>query len=303
MKTTTITTHISGGLGNQLFQIFNVISHSLKWNYNFKFFTDNDFTPGITQRKTYWKTFLSSLQKYSFKEDVYHHHHITESSFSYSQIQNPINNTDLKLKPSIIWFKGYFQSYKYFDDKFLEICELINLKERKENVKQKLELDGIINLEKSIAIHFRFGDYMGLQHIHPIINVSYYSRSIQYILQQDPTINTIYIFYEYNEKDIELYYVYVDWLMKKFIDNNIKFVHFNNEMIKDDWEEMIAMSLCKHNVIANSTFSWWGAYLGDNNNRIICYPDRWFGEGYNSGASSKVNVDNLFPPYWKKINC
>ena len=59
---------------------------------------------------------------------------------------------------------------------------------------------------------------------------------------------------------------------------------------------MISMSLCQHNIIANSSFSWWGAYLNDNAN-IVYYPDVWFGP-----AQNNKNITDLYPYNWKRIN-
>jgi hypothetical protein len=56
------------------------------------------------------------------------------------------------------------------------------------------------------------------------------------------------------------------------------------------------MSLCKHNIIANSSFSWWGAYFNENLEKIVCYPSVWFGKNV------EHNVVDLFPNRWVKIN-
>ena len=64
-----------------------------------------------------------------------------------------------------------------------------------------------------------------------------------------------------------------------------------------DWEEMLAMSLCNHNIIANSTFSWWGAYFNSNEDKIVCYPSVWFGPELKNN-----NTVDLFPEEWKCIH-
>jgi hypothetical protein len=63
----------------------------------------------------------------------------------------------------------------------------------------------------------------------------------------------------------------------------------------EDWEQMLLMSLCNHNIIANSTFSWWGAYLNDNPGKIVCYPEHWF------MPEVKKDVTDLFEEDWIKI--
>jgi hypothetical protein len=60
---------------------------------------------------------------------------------------------------------------------------------------------------------------------------------------------------------------------------------------------MIIMSNCHSNIIANSSFSWWGAYFNNNENKIVCYPSLWFGEFL------KNNMDSMFPEKWVQIDC
>jgi hypothetical protein len=86
----------------------------------------------------------------------------------------------------------------------------------------------------------------------------------------------------------------------RFISNYLGHEHFEYILVDnhglEDWEQMILMSLCDHHIIANSTFSWWGAYFNSNPNKIVYCPSVWFGPGY----QDKNTVD-LYPTTWKIV--
>jgi len=273
-----ISVYIMGGLGNQLFQIFATISYALN-NEKELFFPFADKSNGFTERKVYWGSFLSSIQ-FLVKNETIEMDLLREKGFEYNKI--------VKVFGKNIMLYGYYQSYKYFEDKYDIICNMIELEKKKTFVKTKYKH---YDLNDSISIHFRIGDYINIQEKHPIMEISYYENALSEIIKNNPHTRCVYYFTE--KKDfIEAQNIIIE-LSSKF--KNLTIMYIKN--IEEDWEEMLLMSLCSHNIIANSTFSWWGAYFNDNQKKMVCYPSKWF------GPALFHQTYDLFPPTWTKINC
>jgi len=272
-----ITINLMGGLGNQLFQIFTTIAYCLRNNKEFKFEYSDILTIGI-HRPTYWNNFLSDLKKYT----VNHKLNFTlykEPYFHFKQIPNNLNNIKLI---------GYFQSFKYFLDKYEEICDIINLKEQQLMVKKKYYPD----MKNIISMHFRLGDYKQKQQYHPVLDINYYNKSIQKII--DITVNNEYnVLYFCEKDDNNIIEKHIQYFINMF--PKLKFIKVDDTI--SDWEQMLIMSICDHNIIANSTFSWWGAYFNNNQDKIVCYPSIWFGP-----AMKQHNVNDLFIDKWIRIS-
>lgn len=264
---------VNGGLGNQIFKIFAVISYYIDNCQNYILYTNND----NGYRKYYWDTLFSNIG-HKVSNDASILEKYTAPFFHYKEL--PIFNNDTLLD-------GYFQSYKYFESKYNEICNMIELKKKKMIVKEKYNKYDFSN---SISMHFRIGDYINIQNSHPILDKNYYLNALEYLLEKDDNLKTVYYFTE--KHDISEVENNISFLKSKLPNIEFKYVHD----IEEDWEEMLLMSMCEHNIIANSTFSWWGAYFNSNPDKIVCYPSNWFGSGLTH------NTDDLFPPKWIKIS-
>ena len=267
-----------GGLGNQLFQIFTVIAYSLEHKIAFRFPSNktgctHTLQGVIYKRPLYFDTFLKNLLP--FTATIFNSH-ITYREKGHFYTKIPFCQKNMLLT-------GYFQSYKYFDKYKFDILKLIGYNS------YKLKLDDGYN--NTISIHFRIGDYKHKPKYHPILPVEYYQKSLNHILLKT-NCDKFNVIYYCEKKDTEQ------------VNNNINVLKtlFPNLIFKkspeilEDWEEVISMSCCTHNIIANSTFSWWGAYLNENKDKIICYPSKWFGDVAN------INVCDLCPETWEKIN-
>jgi hypothetical protein len=282
-----ISCKLQGGLGNQLFQIYATIAHADLTNSEFFFSNAYELNCSVTNRHTYWDTFLSNLQPFLLDPKLINQNNviiIKEKGFTYSPLSM---NEQSKLRILV----GYFQSYKYFDNYFLTINRLLKIDEFKVRLTNKyLKL---INEDKPISMHFRLGDYKKLPEHYQILNTNYYKTALKCLLETEQTNKkpdkTVLYFCE--DQDLEDVESIIMELKAEF--PGIIFMRPDPEL--EDWEQLILMSLCRHNIIANSTFSWWGAYLNTSREKTVVYPSMWF------GPKIKHGLQDLFPENWIKI--
>ena len=273
-----ITCNLMGGLGNQLFQIFATLSYAFNNKEPFCFL----HTETLGNRITYWNTFLSHLKKFTVN-NLPKMHVIRESGFHYNELTFDSHHSNICLQ-------GYFQSYKYFENNYETICKFIKLEEQKTLIRNKYAHD----YETFTSMHFRVGDYKNIQQCHPIMSYEYYNNCMKYIMEKtNNTRLTIFYFCEKEDDDI----------VGETI-NKLQIEHPSSNFIKidfdiADWEQVLMMSLCRYNIIANSSFSWFGAYFNSQEDKIICYPEVWFGHA----LSNTHNTKDLCPNTWSKISC
>lgn len=279
-----LTCNLMGGLGNQIFQIFTTISYSIKSKKPFKFLNIDVLGSGnTTVRYTYWNTFFYQLKKFLI-EELPPINVIREKEFAF----NELNIVDFSNKNYMLY--GYFQSYKYFNEHYSTICKLINLEVMKNNVLDKINLSKI-HFNNYISLHFRLGDYKKFKDFHPILSYEYYENSLEYFELKMP-LQKFTIMYFCEDEDIEEVLLTINRLFDKF--PNYSFIRGDNSL--EDWEQLLLMSCCEHNIIANSSFSWWAAYFNSNVNKVVCYPSIWFGQ------TANIDTKDLCPVEWVKIN-
>ena len=284
-----ITCKLQGGLGNQLFQIFTTISYALDHSKPFFFLNNYQLgtgSNGETIRYTYWKTLLSSLKPFlKNMEQIPTLEILYESTFHYNPLPTPYSDMLLV---------GYFQSPKYFDHHKLFINNLLQLDKTKNQLEKKFNLRNKSN--EWISMHFRIGDYVNYPDLYNILDVNYYYNALSYISKKYPTTSFhITCFYEYCDNEHVDHIIYIleyQFPLYKF------YKKFNcPDYRDDDWIELLEMSLHPYNIIANSTFSWWAAYLNNNENKLVCYPEKWFHPEANKDTS------DLIPNDWIQISC
>jgi hypothetical protein len=253
-----ITCDLCGGLGNQLFMIFNTINNSFEYNKPFWFKNNKVKYP-------YWDTLFSNLKNFVLDNDYDENTFIIE--------EKDITGLHLLSQERSILLKGYFQSPLYFQKNYKKIYSFIGFNEKKDDLKIKLNNLDFKNLT---SLHFRLGDYdyKKYQYFH------YYKKAVE-------KINENKFLYFYEDEDQE----YVENIIKQLKNDfpNTEYISSKQFQLKD-WEEMLLMSLCSHHIIANSTFSWWGAFLNESDTKKVIYPE----------VGQKVRTD-LFPEDWVKI--
>lgn len=190
------------------------------------------------------------------------------------------NIENKKNKKNILIYNGLWQSEEFF----LEIEKEIRKKfqfpnfTEKENILIKNKIEGT----NSVSIHIRRGDYVGCKNLEKLAPIFYYKRAIDYIIKN--TDNPIFFIFSNDiawckeNLKLEKKHYYIDW----------------NKGDKS-FRDMQLMSLCKHNIIPNSTFSWWGAWLNNNPHKIIIAPEKWFND------SANLNYSHVIPKSWIKI--
>lgn len=290
-----ISVFLQGGLGNQLFQIFTTIAYGLKHNKIFIFTHDDTLKYGI-ERNTYWSTFLQNLEKYTTKysdENITNQDILTtflnfqENDFHYTQLPDFNHNTNIMLR-------GYFQSYLYFHEFKKCLFEMIGLKSHQKKIMNKfdkyLQKKEDRPFIKTISMHFRIGDYITKTDYHCITPYEYYSNVMKELHNKGVLIGKVLCFCEKVDNAM------VNTMIYKLKNENplFEFIKIDDDI--DDWEQMLIMSCCDVNIMANSTFSWWGAYFNQTDEPMVFYPYRWFGPQLN-----KYNLKDLHPPEWYRM--
>ena len=280
-----ISIFLQGGLGNQLFQIFAYISFCIQTGDKIVIPKNklDKFSAEGFPRNTYWDTIFKRLSIFLSSDD--------KKLFSLPYYNEPFYNHYPLIKyPNNLeyMFKGYFQSYKYFENNFKKIKKMIGIHTLKEKIRENFPQ---FCEKQFISMHFRIGDYKNIQDSHPVLSNQYYINSLNNLIESLGTDKLdILIFYE--EVDINQINIKIKILKKRF--PNMTFTKIDPAI--EDWQQMLIMSCCQHNIIANSSFSWWGAYFNDNKGKHVLYPDVWFGKKLNN------NTKDLCPATWTKIS-
>lgn len=239
---------IQGGLCNQLFQWTYGYALSKKYEVYFdtSFYSSQDIMSPVSIRNFELPKLINK------KIPIFDRAAMSE--FTEKQVQVVLDNfhySHIKFEEDKNYYlNGYWQSEKFFESFKDEILSSFNWPELKD-----------YDFENSCSIHIRRGDYLNLKHIHTAQTLEYYEKALELI---NPKGN-VFIFSD----DI-------DWCEQNLNFKNQVFMRGNSNI-----EDLRYISLCSNNIMANSSFSWWGAYLNNNPNKIVICPKNWFGNGTN----------------------
>jgi hypothetical protein len=239
-----------GGLGNQLFQI--AAAYGLSMAYNMNLYVINNQSSNLHDNNSKYLT--SIFNDFSYVEDEEEGEgctSITEDFFKFS-----IYYITLPANKNVI-INGYFQNEKYFKQYKRDLIRMFKNNSIYDQVKNEYEN----NLKNSYFIHVRMGDYLK-SHYHAVDLSTYYKSVINYIrnvLDQDAT-----------------FYVFSDELTASSAPDYLRDRRFYFVKEKKALNSLYMMSLClKGGICANSSFSWWGSYLNENDDKFVTFPSRW----------------------------
>lgn len=285
-----------GGLGNQLFQYATgrrvALKNGLPLKLDLSWFKDQPERPYSLNHFTINETIATSdeiaqlkknemnplkliVVKFNeFGKPYYHRKHIQEKSLDFDRNILQISGS--------AYLDGYWQSEKYFKDIENIIRKEFTVISPPDSVNTNYAQ--MIQSSNAVAIHVRRGDYISnpsANQFHGTCSLEYYSRSIDQIMS--------------NIKNPH-FFVFSD--EPKWTQDNLKIDAPTTYVVHNppdkNYEDLRLMSLCSHFIIANSSFSWWGAWLSKNKSKIVIAPSKWF-------QGTKYNDADLLPENWIRL--
>lgn len=275
---------ILGGMGNQMFQI--AAAKALAYRTGMKLKMDTRSLRAHNERGLDLDRFISQADEASRRDyDQLGYPVISKSLIrfkihpSYYLEKDFIFNPDVTKIQKSVYLDGYFQSEKYFSDVSQNIRNDFTFKDEL----SAFEIECIQNMQssESVSLHIRRGDYLNNSQI-GTLDLKYYDHALEDLIKKNPSPK-VFVFSDdlvWAEKNLKLPF---DMIFVKS--------HTGRESFRD----MRLMSQCRNNIIANSSFSWWAAWLNANPEKRVYAPLNWF-------KNPTMNVKDLIPVSWKKIS-
>lgn len=286
---------LKGGLGNQLFQY--AFARNLAFIHSAALKLDiSDF--GTNPDRQYALAPFNIQQNFATPQEIqnltdprqsaagkwlyglFHNH--PKKADSYIKVRSPYFNPKLLKLPDNVYIDGYFQSEKYF----INIADIIRSEftVKNELAGKNKDIAETMQNTQSVSIHIRRGDYVtdpGTNQTHGTCSPDYYYRCIEQVNQKIKHPR----FFIFSDD--------INWCR-----SNLKVPHaadyIGHNRPDKDYEDLRLMSFCRHHIIANSSFSWWGAWLAANKDKMVFAPKKWF-------ADKIFNIDDIIPAGWLRI--
>jgi hypothetical protein len=276
---------MKGGLGNQMFQYALGLRLSEKYSEPLYF----DLTDYRQQ----------DLRKFELGVFGIDNKEINAATrFYYNNLINLISRLGIKHKkvfyekslafdgnvfkiPHPVYFKGFFQSYKYFSGIEAEVRRRFSFINALDEGNRLIAAE--IRAANSVSLHIRRGDYVFWDKhdsSHVLCDLDYYEKAMDLMKQKTRACK----FFVFTDDP--------DWIRSTF---TFDYTLVEGNVATNSWKDMYLMSLCKHHIIANSTFSWWGAWLNPSAGKMVIVPKRWFGNEMNK------EMEHLSPPEWIRM--
>lgn len=292
-----ITSHIIGGLGNQMFQYAAGRSLALQNGCELQLDTSDfaaytlhqgfelDIVFGINLRRLDkissgkllgWRKhrFLSSLFGRIEGFGTLHTTIAREPSFNYwpkwMHLQAPA------------YLFGYWQSERYFSEFKHEIRQDFRFRQNLDPESNRIA-EAISN-KTSVSLHVRRGDYAKnpkTTALHGLCSPAYYSKAIDYLAHR---ANNLHLFIFSDD---------IPWVKANLPIAGHNYTYVSHNKGSDSWRDMQLMSLCQHHIIANSSFSWWGAWLNPSPKKFVVAPEKWF--------AKDIDTSDLIPESWIRL--
>ncbi|MBU6159306.1 MAG: alpha-1,2-fucosyltransferase [Bacteroidetes bacterium] len=292
-----VITKLQGGLGNQMFQFAAGLALAKKKQTNLYLdiisFNSKYSQQPVTPRKYELNIFdlpaeiltIAQTKKILRNKDFRLPIWKPNKKLTYTFYKEPgyeyrpyLENTSLP-----VYLDGYFQSHRYFSDYKMLIQQAFSFEKKISHDFISPTLTQIIN-ENSVSVHIRRGDYIADQptnQYHGTCSIEYYKRSIERIANE---LSNPHFFFFSDD---------ISWVKQNFSALNKPKTFVAENFGSDNWKDMYFMSKCKHHIIANSTFSWWGAWLSNQPEQIVIAPQRWF--------QTNLSDKDLIPNEWIRL--
>ena len=292
-----IVVKLLGGLGNQMFQY--AIGRALSLKHKTELVIDDHFFEHnedvfATKRDFELHHFKTVFQKASDESlklflNKSRFRKKTEQLFPFLEKYHVVLEKSHEFQPNVLQTKnnsyltGYWQSEKYFHNIRTLLLSEFYLK----NPINKVNANHILNCQKknTVSIHIRRGDYVNITSnlsYHGVCSLKYYYSAINYLKNNINEELTLFVFTDDEH-----------WVNENF-KPDLPFEIICDNKGTDSFYDMHLMSICNHNIIANSSFSWWGAWLNTHNDKIVIAPSKWF-------EVSNINTMDVIPENWIKL--